>query len=143
MEIKRCKKESFVVIGKEGSTTDGQGFIQNLWENATAHFSEIEELIKKDEEGNCIGFWGAMSNLARTFQPWEDNFSKGLYLAGAECRDDALAPDGWTKWGVPGYEYIYVESKGLDTFPEMIQYLNENNIPLAGAVHERTSIMKS
>ena len=27
MKIEKCKKESFVVIGKEGSTLDGQG----LW----------------------------------------------------------------------------------------------------------------
>lgn len=138
MEIKRCKKESFVVIGKEGSTADGQGFIQNLWKNATENYSEIEELSKKDAEGTCVGFWGAMSNLERTFQPWEDNFSKGLYLAGAECKDDAVAPDGWTKWVIPGYEYLYVESEGLDTFPKMIQYLSENNIALVGAVHDFT-----
>lgn len=26
-------KEKFVVIGKEGSTSDGDGFIQKLWED--------------------------------------------------------------------------------------------------------------
>lgn len=31
MKVKRCVKESFVVIGKEGSTLDGEGFIQRLW----------------------------------------------------------------------------------------------------------------
>ena len=31
MKIERCKKESFIVIGKEGATTDGAGFIQKLW----------------------------------------------------------------------------------------------------------------
>ena len=122
----------------EGSTLDGEGFIQKLWKSANEDFSEIEELVKKNKDGVYAGFWGAMSNLARTFQPWEDNFSKGLYLAGAECRDDAVAPDGWSKWVVPGYEYLYVESEGLDTFPKMIQYLKENNIPLVGAVHDFT-----
>lgn len=29
-------KEKFVVIGKEGSTSDGDGFIQKLWDDATA-----------------------------------------------------------------------------------------------------------
>lgn len=32
MKIERCEKESFVVIGKEGSTLDGAGFIQISWE---------------------------------------------------------------------------------------------------------------
>ena len=138
MDIKKCKKESFVVIGKEGSTADGEGFIQKLWKDATEHFSEIESLTKKDEEGNCLGFWGAMSDLSRTFHPWEDNFTKGLYLAGAECNDDAEAPKGWTKWQVPGYEYLYIESNEVDTFPKMIQYLKDNNIALAGSVHDFT-----
>lgn len=53
--------------------------------------------ILKDENGNISGIWGAMSDFSRSFQPWED-FSKGLYLAGVECNEDAEAPDGWTKW---------------------------------------------
>ena len=42
VEINRCVKESFSVIGKEGSTMDGSGFIQRLWEDANSHFQEIE-----------------------------------------------------------------------------------------------------
>lgn len=72
------------------------------------------------------------------FSPWEDNFSRGLYLAGAECNDDAQAPDGWTKWVIPAYEYLYVECDGMDTFPKMIQYMKDNDISLAGAVHDFT-----
>lgn len=41
MKAKRCVKESFVVIGKEGSTLDGEGFIQRLWANANSHFGEV------------------------------------------------------------------------------------------------------
>ena len=40
MKVKRCVKESFVVIGKEGSTLDGDGFIQKLWEDANGAFCE-------------------------------------------------------------------------------------------------------
>lgn len=65
-------------------------------------------------------------------------FYRGLYLAGVECRDDAEAPEGWTKWRIPGYEYIYAENDSGNTFPEMIQYLQDNHIPLAGAVHDFT-----
>lgn len=31
MKIENSLKESFIVIGKEGSTEDGLGFVQNLW----------------------------------------------------------------------------------------------------------------
>ena len=38
VKIDRCRKGPFVVIGKEGSTADGEGFIQRLWEEANSHF---------------------------------------------------------------------------------------------------------
>ena len=136
MEIEKCIKEAFVVIGKEGSTLEGQNFIQKLWADANAHFSEVQELAKKDAAGNIIGIWGAMSDLSHSFQPWEDNFSRGYYLAGVECNDNAEAPEGWTKWVVPGYEYIYVETEGENTFTEILEYMSINNITLVGAVHD-------
>ena len=140
MTIERCVKPSFTVIGKEGSTAEGSGFVQKLWEDANAHFYEIECLAKRDESGNLCGVWGVMSDLSRSFKPWQNNFSEGLYLAGLECVDGAEAPDGWTKWEVPAFEYLVVESSGLDAFPEMISYLNQNNISLAGAVHDNTDV---
>lgn len=137
MKIEKCVKKSFVVIGKEGSTSDGEGFIKRLWDNANSHFEEIRHLAKVDENGNLVGIWGVMSDFSRSFNPWE-NFSKGLYLAGVECNDDADAPDGWTKWIIPGYEYIYVECENGDTFSQTIEYLKDNAIALAGAVHDFT-----
>ena len=114
----RWIKESFAVIGKEGATLDGEGFIQRLWDDANAHFGEVQHLARRDETGNLVGIWGAMSDLTRSFQPWEDQFSRGLYLAGVECGDDAEAPAGWTKWVVPGYEYICVAADtGYMLFP--------------------------
>lgn len=137
MKIEKCIKESFIVIGKEGSTADGEGFIQRLWEDANSNFGEIAHLAKKDENGVPIGVWGAMSDFSRSFKPWE-NFSECLYLAGAECVDEAEAPKGWTKWIIPSFEYLYVECESENTFSDMIQYLNDNGIPLAGAVHDFT-----
>lgn len=134
-KFERCEKKSFAVIGKEGSSLDGAGFIQKLWDDANSHFEEVRHLAKKDEKGNIAGIWGAMSDFSRFFHPWED-FSKGLYLAGVECNDDAEAPDGWTKWMIPGYEYIYVECEDEDTFSKTIKYLEDNGIPLVGAVHD-------
>lgn len=135
MNIEKCTKEAFTVIGKEGSTTDGEGFIERLWEDANSRFGEIAHLVKTDENGVPLGVWGAMSDFSRSFKPWE-NFSEGLYLAGAECVDGAEAPDGWVKWTIPAYEYLYVECENDSTFPDMIRYLNDNGISLAGAVHD-------
>ena len=137
MKIESITKEAFTVIGKEGATTDGEGFIQRLWQDANEHFDQIAHLAKRDERGNLVGIWGAMSDLSRTFQPWDD-FSRGLYLAGAECVDGAEAPEGWTKWVVPGYEFLRVENEGPNTFADKLQYLREHGLALAGAVHDFT-----
>ena len=137
MKIEKCKKESFTVIGKEGSTSDGEGFVQRLWADANSHFEEIQHLAKRDKDGNIAGIWGAMSDFSRSFNPWED-FNKGLYLAGVECSDDAEAPGGWTKWIIPGYEYIYVECVDNDIFSQTKKYLEDNAIQLVVAVHDFT-----
>ena len=130
-------KKKFVVIGKEGSTLDGEGFIQKLWNDANSHFNEIAYLAKKDANGKLVGIWGAMSDISRSFKPWEDGFSKGLYLAGVECVDHAEAPDGWTKWRVPGYEYLVVENRD-GAFNKTIEQIRKDGISLAGAVHDFT-----
>ena len=130
-------KESFVVIGKEGSTFDGEGFIQRLWADANSHFGEVAHLAKKDENGHLVGIWGAMSDLSHSLKPWEDGFRKGLYLAGVECVDHAEAPDGWTKWTIPSYEYIVVENRD-GMFEDTLREMKEEGLFLAGAVHDYT-----
>ena len=138
MKIEKRIKPSFFIIGKEGSTLDGQGFIQKLWEDANSHFAEVQALAKRDESGNLVGIWGAMSDFSRFFRPWEDNFTKGLYLAGVECADDAQTPEGWTKWTIPSYEYLCVEVESESTFADTLNYMTANDIALVGAVHDFT-----
>ncbi len=138
MNIEKCMKKSFAVIGKEGSTADGAGFVQRLWVDANTHFEEVAHLAAKDKQGCLVGIWGAMTDFSRTFRPWEENFSKGLYLAGVECLQDAQAPEGWCKWVIPGFEYLRVECDREGVFPEMIGYLQTEGIALAGAVHDFT-----
>ena len=135
MKIELCRKGSFTVIGKEGSTEDGEGFIQKLWQDADEHFGEIADLVLKDENGVPLSLWGAMTDFSRSFRPWDD-FYRGLYLAGAECRDGVEAPEGWTKWVVPAYEYLRVECEEEDTFQKMLRYMEENGYTLAGAVND-------
>ena len=55
MNIGKVTKGPFTVIGKEGSTLDGEGFIQKLWQDANAHFDEIAGLAKRDEQGDLVG----------------------------------------------------------------------------------------
>ena len=137
-EIKKCIKLSFSVIGKKGSTNEGNGFVNKLWENANNHFNEIECLAKKDEKGDILGIWGLMSDFSRNFKPWEVNFTKGLYLAGVEVIDDVDAPDTWVKWTVPAFEYLYikVDKEYKEAFSYVLDYMDNNNIELAGAVFD-------
>lgn len=138
MRIEKIVKPAFSMIGKEGSTDSGEGFIQRLWEDANSHFQEVQPLAKVDEQGNLAGIWGAMSDFSKSFQPWEENFTKGLYLAGVECQENSEPPAGWTKWCVPGFEYLKVEVEGEDTFPRTIEYIKGEGLSLAGAVHDFT-----
>ena len=138
MKYQQIEKSSFSVIGKEGTTLDGEGFLRRLWDAANAGFLEVAPLAKRKENGDLSGIWGAMSDLSGSFLPWEKNFSEGKYLAGVECREDAEAPEGWTKWTVPGYVYYAVKCENENTFSDMIRYLSENGISLAGAVHDFT-----
>lgn len=138
MKTETYVKESFCVIGKEGSTQDGAGFVQRLWAEANKCFEEVRPLAKQHPDGKLAGIWGLMTDFSRSFQPWSDGFSQGLYLAGIECTDDALPPSGWTRWCVPGFEYLRVKCTGENTFSEMIAWMQENEIPLAGAVQDYT-----
>lgn len=138
MKIEKCRKEAFAVIGKEGSTEHGVGFVQRLWADSNAHFEEVAHLAKREEDGSLVGIWGAMSDFSGVFDPWEENFTRGLYLAGVECADDAMPPEGWTKWVVPGFEYLSVECDRDTVFQDMIAYLDGQGIPLAGAVQDFT-----
>ena len=138
MNYPRSIKDSFTVIGKEGSTRDGEGFIPKLWAEANAHFSEISHLAKRNASGDLVGLWGAMSDFSRSFLPWEYGFRQGLYLAGCECEDDAEAPEGWTKWVIPAYEYIYAEQEDENTFRKLMAYMFQKQLSMVGAAQDFT-----
>lgn len=138
MEVKQWEKPSFTVIGKQGATADGPGFIQRLWEDANGHFDEVAPLAKRDRAGQLCGIWGTMSDTALTFAPWEENFTKGLYLAGVEAEDGVQAPKGWTRWRVPGFLYFCVKQENGVGFAEGLAYLQRHGEVLAGAVQDFT-----
>lgn len=136
MGVSRVVKPEFTVIGIEGSTDDGNDFIQNLWNEANTRFAEIQGLCKRDDNCSFVGFWGAMSDFSRSFKPWE-GVSQGLYLVGAECEDEAKAPNGWTRWVVPSSEYLCFDCKEFE-FGQAIDYVKNCGFSLAGAVHDFT-----
>ena len=72
-------KKSFVVIGKEGSTLDGEGFIQKLWDDANSHFGEVAHLAKKDANGGIVGIWGAMSDIDVYKRQYHSRRSRPLF----------------------------------------------------------------
>lgn len=80
-----------------------------------------------------------MTDFSHSYKPWENGFSEGKYLAGAESYDDAIAPEGWTKWIIPGFVYLKAENEE-NLFPNMLSYLDENGFALAGAVHDFTDV---
>lgn len=103
MKIEKCIKEAFVVIGKEGSTEDGSGFIRRLWADANAHFAEVSHLAKKDENGNLLGIWGAMSDFSHSFNPWEDGIQQGAVSCGYRVRGRCDRTGGLDEMGHPRF----------------------------------------
>lgn len=136
--MERIIKPAFTVIGMEGSTLDGPDFLPLLWEKANSRFGEVAPLARKHPDGTLCGVWGAMSDMSRSFLPWEEDFTRGLYLAGVEAMDDALPPPGWTRWDIPGYEYIRLEVDNQFCFGRGLALLQDEGLPLAGAVHDFT-----
>ena len=137
MAFQSCELESFAVIGKEGSTLEGEGFIQRLWTQANRDFWQVEPLALRNGEG-LLGLWGLMSDFTRSFAPWTEAFSQGLYLAGVQVPLEAQPPEGWVKWTVPAFGYVYtaVEGNYQKVFRAGLAYLRDNGLQLVGAVQE-------
>lgn len=128
----------FSVIGKEGSTVLGPGFVEKLWGEAENHLPEIANAVVYD--GLLPIYWGLMSDFSRSLKPWENDFKDGLYLAGFQLLDENLIPpDGWVKWNVPSQKY-YVREIGdeyEDSFRSGLEELRALGYVLAGAVFDQ------
>ena len=130
------------VIGKAGFCTKEHSIVQEVWQEANAHFSEVAELGMKEKDGSYVGFWGAMSDETMSFQPWKENFSRGWYLAGIEVNQEAEAPRGWVKWIMPARKYLVKEVQMehyMKTFTETLKHtIPEKGLKLCGAVCDFT-----
>lgn len=132
------EKPAFCVIGRLGSTADGEGFVRALWQDANAHFGEIAPLALRRADGSLCGIWGAMSSFDGSFSPWAKDFSEGLYLAGVECPDHALPPPGWVRWRIPGMVYLRVLCGEGNTFRRGLTLLSERGLTIAAAAQDLT-----
>lgn len=142
MKIDIIDLPMITVIGKEGLCITEKNIVQQLWQEANAHFNEVAALGMKNPDGTYVGFWGAMSDESKSFHPWTRQFTRGLYLAGVETYADAIAPEGWTKWVMPARKYIVVDvepNKYAEIFDEIINNtIFEKGMKLAGAVCDYT-----
>lgn len=136
MEKKYVTLPGFTVIGKETSSESGPDFVERAWAEANSLFPEVAAIAKTDKNGAPV-IWGLMSDLSRSFRPWEDGFTKGLYLAGIETAPDAAVPEGWKKWESPAYEYYVVPADGPDAFTRALEELESAGMSLAGAAYDR------
>lgn len=138
MEIVTCELPAVAVIGMEGRAKPGHNPAPALWERANARFGEVEALALRDENGATVGVWGAMSDLSRSFLPWEDGFSRGLYLAGVQVPANMEPPEGWTKWTLPASACLRVKAEGdyAAAFRAGLDELKRRGLALAGAAQE-------
>lgn len=138
MEIITCELPPVSIIGMESEAKPGFNPAPALWERANARFGEVEALALRDENGAPAGVWGAMSDRSRAFLPWEDGFTRGLYLAGVQVCPEALPPEGWTKWTLPAFACLRVKAEGdyAAAFQAGLEELARRGLTLAGAVQE-------
>ncbi|WP_409340326.1 GyrI-like domain-containing protein [Paenibacillus sp. MBLB4367] len=137
--VEIIEKKHFAVIGKlgKGIAIESSKWIPPLWQEANSNFAEISNLAKLDDAGNIVGIWGAMSDVNEKFERWKE---EGKYLAGCEVIDDAIAPNGWTKWVIPAFKYVVTkctQDSYHNVFHHMVaEYLPQNNYKIVGAIHE-------
>ena len=77
MDIRIVDLPVIAIIGKEGLCTEESNIVQDLWKQANENFGEVLELGMKEESGEFVGFWGAMSDETMSFMPWTYNFTRG------------------------------------------------------------------
>ena len=131
MNVRMVDLPEITVIGKMGLNTREHPAAPALWAEANSHFGEVAALGKRGEDGNYTGFWGAMSDTGLRFLPWEDGFTRGLYLAGVEAESGAEAPEGWTRWVLPARRWLVAEVE-QDRYGEVFTQVIREVIPGLG-----------
>ena len=142
MEYTIVDLPEIAIIGKLGLCTKGNNIVSDLWNQANSNFNEVKDLAMKDDQGNFVGFWGAMSDETMSYKPWTNDFTTGYYLAGVEVYKDTPVPANWDKWIMPARKYLVVDVTP-DTYGQIFnevlsKTLVENAMELKGAVCDFT-----
>ncbi len=142
LEYRLESRGSFFVIGKlgQGTAANRSEWLPPLWQEASKNAKDIASEISLTPEGSPYGIWAIMSDLDEKFLPWHPQ-NGGKYLAGFEANSGTPAPQGWTKWQVPGYRYV-VARFPISEYDKVFALTLNAYIPsigqkLVGAVHER------
>ena len=139
LNVTIVERGPIVLIGREGygDSARGSQWIQPLWQDLQTHICEAAQVVKHKADGRPAGLWGAMSDAARRYLPWEND---GLYLAGFEADENASTPSGWNRWILPAFRYAVVQctpqTYGVIFQQMIIHYLPEHGWNLEGAVQE-------
>ena len=136
MTMKYRHKESFAVIGKagQGPADRPHEWITPLWGEANAHFREIADIVRKNDDGSPLGIWGAMNDIGEGNMRWG---AEGKYMASAEADVGAAPPEGWAKWIIPAQTYLVADCT-METYGEVYgRITNDPAINIVGTVHER------
>jgi len=127
MEMKYQYKDTFAVIGKadEGPADNATKWINALWDEAGDNFIEIENIVRKDDNGGAF-WWGLMDDTGGIIK----------YMTGCEVNPSVATPARWSKWDIPARSYIVVRSTPDKTGEVFRKIKNNPNIRLIGVGYE-------
>ncbi len=130
MNIQTCTLEPFAVIGLVRENNGLYDTNTALWQELNRRGQALQELAKRDEDGDIMGAWGLLNNQTHNFRLTTKPGTKIFYMAGLEVEDEAAAPAGFTKWIAPGGEYLYapVEENKLATLGQLLQYAQDHEL---------------
>lgn len=135
IEVQECTFEPFCVIGLVTETGNGSN---GLWTKMNQMGKQLMPLAKRDDDGDIMGAWGLTTEDDLSFRLSEKEEPRLLYMAGLEVKDTARAPKGFTKWVVPGSDYIYgvIENSRKETLNALLQYAEAKDIEITGYPQE-------
>jgi len=109
----------------QGSADNNTRWINSLWDEAGNHFSEIENIARKDEKCGVF-WWGLMDGVGSPLK----------YMVGCEVSIDATPPAGWDKRIIPAQTYIVVSCTPNTTGEVFEQIKADPNIKITGEGYE-------
>ncbi len=135
IEVKECTFEPFCVIGLVGEAGKGSGA---LWTKMNKSGKQLMPLARRDDDGDIMGAWGLTTEDTLSFRLPKKDDPHLLYMAGLEVEDTAHPPVGFTKWIVPGSDYIYglVQNSKKETLDALLQYAEAKDLEIIGYPQE-------